>query len=98
MHRVCVRFSVLIVSVILFLSRSAAQLPPGSDIRSMIETFTADQGSLGRYFPLSGSPAATARMRVRSTPGGSSTALTVNGVLFFALNPLALLGADPSTV
>ena len=63
MHRVLVRISALIAFLSLFLSLAAAQTPPRSDIRSMIETFTADQGSLGRYFPLSASPAAMARMR-----------------------------------
>ncbi len=44
---------------------SVASAP--SDIRSMIEQFTADQGNFSRYFPLAGSPAAIARMRALYT-------------------------------
>jgi uncharacterized protein (DUF885 family) len=45
------------------LRAGAGAEPDQGGVRRMIEIFTADQGSLGRFYPLSGSPAAAARMR-----------------------------------
>jgi uncharacterized protein (DUF885 family) len=44
-------------------AQPAAAPPQEGGMRRMIEIFSADQGSLNRFFPLSSSPAATARMR-----------------------------------
>ena len=65
----------LLFFIALSLRLGAGALPPGggdgggaaspqpAGMRSMIEIFSADQGSLSRFFPLSHSPASMARMR-----------------------------------
>lgn len=65
-HQRATRTLVLLSLLLLVSFHAASGGAPGADqggIRRMIEIFSADQGSLWRFFPLSGSPAAMTRMR-----------------------------------